>query len=252
MALDTDAVAGATDRVASLLVAAGAEAVVLMGSHARGQGHRYSDLDVLAIGDGTSRLREFDGWQVSEQWSSEADARAMLYNPTEVGCSVPGWRTTRILHDPTGCAAGLKAEADAWTWTLVGDKPNHEVAKQLVGNCEEVHRLVGNLMCERWMAAAFVRSVLALHCAGILAIHLRLLYATENRLWSMVAETMGAQWSATQEAAFGFRGEDVRESALAALRLFELTAQAAESVLDGSQRDVMTLAIGAIADLRSS
>lgn len=240
------------ERYAALLMDAGARAVVLMGSVARGEDHRHSDLDFLALGDGPSRMAACEGRLISEQWLTEDRARANLYDPSKAGCDVPGWRTAAILHDPDGVAASLRREALVWTWQLLGDAPDRVVAEQVVGNCEEVHRLVGNLLLERRMAAAFVRSVLALHCAGIMAIHRRLLYATENQLWSDVAEIMGAEWKSAQEAAFGFRGEDVGASALAALRLFELTAATANTVLDAGQREVVDLARAAIDELRSA
>jgi hypothetical protein len=234
------------------LVDAGASAVAVLGSHARDEGHRFSDLDMIAIGSGDSRMRAFDGLLVSEQWLTEERAQELLDEPGQVGQVVPGWRSARVLHDPEGIIARLKQEADAWTWDRLGNEPDEEVAENVVGYCEEVYRLVGHVLARRWMAAAVMRSVLALRCASIMAVHLRLMYATENRLWSMVADAMGPEWKRAQEAAFGFDGEDVPTSSAAALRLFELTAAAAEELLDDDQRKVVTLAVRAIADCRSA
>jgi hypothetical protein len=56
---------------------------------------------------------------------------------------------------------------------------------------EEAHKLVVALRVGYRTTAAVQRSVLALRPAQILAVHRRILYGSENRLWTLVADAMG-------------------------------------------------------------
>ena len=49
--------------------------------------------------------------------------------------------------------------------------------------------------------AAVQRSILAIRPAQILAVHRRILYGSENRLWDLAADVMGEEWRLTQSAA---------------------------------------------------
>jgi hypothetical protein len=52
----------------------------------------------------------------------------------EVGQTVPGWRSAKVLSDPTGVMAQLKIETEEWRWEDLGDAPDCWVAEQLVGS----------------------------------------------------------------------------------------------------------------------
>lgn len=91
------------------------------------------------------------------------------------------------------------------------------------------------------LLAAVQRSVLALRLPRVMAIHHRLLYETENRLWHLVAQAMGDDWAAAQAAALGLsQGEDADR---AALQLFTLTVNEVGPLLTPSQAEVVDLAL---------
>jgi hypothetical protein len=169
------------------LVARGAAAVVLMGSHARGDAHALSDIDMPAISDAAALGSVLRGGRLVVSDSLRAEqVRASFTSPAACATDVPGWRRTVILHDPTGTAAALRADAHAWDWDAVGDTAcDQHVAAGVTGLAEEVHKLVAALDRRRHWTAAVQRSVLALQLAGIMAVRYRILHETENELWDL-------------------------------------------------------------------
>lgn len=234
------------------LVADGAEAVVLVGSHARGDAGPDSDLDVLAIGPQTLsfRLERSGGLLVSMSSHPPEAYRREMVDPGSVGTAVPGWRKAVVLHDPEGTAGTLIEEAEAWTWEPLGRCCDGWVAEEITSLAEEVHKLATALRAGDHMKAAVQRSVLAVRPAQILAIHRRILYDSENRLWELVTDAMGEVWRRTQSAAFGLNGEPFGETCQAALRLYGLVAGETHFLLDERQRRVVrhALELGGLAD----
>ncbi len=101
-----------------------------------------------------------------------------------------------------------------------------------------MHKLVGNLQLSRKMAAAVQRSVLTLRLAVILAVHHRIPWDTENRLWDLVSEKMGARRAEVQSKALGLGGEDFEDTCEAALELFTLAASEVRTLLNERQYEV--------------
>jgi hypothetical protein len=84
------------------------------------------------------------------------------------------------------------------------------------------------------------RAIIALRLPGLLAIHRRLLYGSENRLWDMVAEQEGEPWAGAQTRALGNAGCTFEEGCVAALELYLLYVEAVGSLVeDAVERDVI-------------
>ena len=228
--------------VAMDLVAEGAQAVVLAGSHVRADATELSDIDLYAIGSGSAyTLRVVRGRLVAVSWRSEEDERRALRQPESVGAVVPAWRGARILHDPDGIAEGLKREAAAFDWSGISAACGEWVAEATIGYAEEVLKLVAARRGDDRLLAAVQRSVLALRLPAIMAVHHRLLYETENRLWHLVAQAMGDEWATAQAAALGLApGEDADR---AALQLFALAVNEVRPLLTPAQAEVVDLAL---------
>lgn len=229
---------------ASGLVAEGAQAVVLAGSHVRLEATDLSDIDLYAIGEGAAyALRVMSGHLVAVSWRSEEDERRALREPESVGAVVPAWRAARILHDPDGVAERLQREAAAFDWATISSACDEWVAEKTIGYAEEVLKLVAARRSDDRLLAAVQRSVLALRLPMVMAVHHRLLYDTENRLWHLVAQAMGDGWASAQAAALGLvPGDDADH---AALQLFTLAANEVRPLLTPSQADVAALALRA-------
>ena len=232
------------ERVARSLAERGARAVALVGSHSRGHADAESDLDFAVIGEGPHyRLETYDDWLISLGWATAEEQRQRLYEPSYLGTHVPGWREALVLHDPEGLAASIQREALEWSWNLVEDRCSAWIAEGITGYAEEAQRLGASLRAGRKTTAAVQRSILTLRLPRTLALHLRILYGTENELWDLVADELGAPWRDAQSAALGLGGESLDASCRAALRLFALAATEVGQHLDDRQLAVVEHAL---------
>jgi predicted nucleotidyltransferase len=234
--------------VARELVRGGASAVVLAGSHARGDAHRYSDVDMVAVyrrlpDEPPAPSRVVRGRLVTVAARTEPRVRRDFRAPRRAPAVVPGWREALVLADPDGVAARLKRAAERWPWDSMAAACDDEAADHLAGLAEEVHKLHGTLALGQLEAAAVQRSILAWSMAGIVALRRHILFGTENVLWAQVNDVMGAEWTRTQRAALALGGESLRQSSDAALRLYALTAREVWPLLDRRQRAVVSGAI---------
>jgi predicted nucleotidyltransferase len=90
--------------VAEELVERGASAVVLAGSHARGDAGPESDLDVIVVGpeDFSCNLERREGLLVSMSERPFEKHREAFGDPSSVCSAVPGWREALVVYDPDG------------------------------------------------------------------------------------------------------------------------------------------------------
>ncbi|HZF58879.1 MAG TPA: hypothetical protein VEZ19_10430, partial [Rubrobacter sp.] len=98
------------------------------------------------------------------------------------------------------CSTPLKARpgpliegATAWAWRMLERRCEGWMAEEITALAEGIHKLVAALQAGRRTAPAVQRSVLVLHPAQILAVHRRILYGSENRLWDLVADARGEE-----------------------------------------------------------
>jgi Nucleotidyltransferase domain len=230
--------------IAHELIDQGALAVVLMGSHSRGDALPHSDIDVAVLGKGPEyRLARRNGHLVAISWTMPEEVKRAMYAPATAGIVVQGWRDGQPLIDPSGHAAELRRAALAWDWSVVGEAAcDNYVAEELAGLAEEVHKLVNLLDSGNLRGAAVQRSILAFRIGMILAVHLRLLYATENVLWDLVANALDERWRVVQDAAFGLSDESFVETCSAALDLYRHATELIIPLMDKRQVAVVRAA----------
>ncbi len=238
---------GVVESAADSMIAAGADGVALMGSYARGDQHRLSDLDIVGLGQGDAAFREVDGVILSVSWVERDAAVASFASPAVLIFTVPGWRTATPLRDHNGCVADIIAAAHRWQWDDQLERDARAwLAKEVTGYCEEVFGLIRSLECGAEYPAAVIRSVFALRSARLIAVRHGVLYESEKQLWDLVADHQGATWRTAQEAAFGLRGESLGVSARAGLQLYTFAAETAWPDLTTEQRVVVRHALDEI------
>jgi hypothetical protein len=230
--------------IAGELAAAGAAAVVLTGSHARGTATAESDVDLVAIGTGSGyELTVRSSRLVSLSWRTAAAQRQQFGQPQAAGKEIAAWRAAVIIEDSAGVAGELQDLARNWSWADVAGPAREWVAAELTGYAEEVHKLVAALRLGRLRVAAVQCSLLATYLAPVLAVHFQLLVDSENDLWDLVAAQAGEPWRAAQDRALGLDGGPLDARCRAALDLYAATAAMAGAGFTSRQQAVVTGAI---------
>lgn len=226
---------------------AGAHAVVLFGSLARGDATPLSDIDLVLFGDGDPRYEWYAGRLLVANWTTPAAARAAFTDPGEVGMVIPGWREAHIRYDPHGIAAAIRGEAIAWTWDRLDPSViAAKVARDVTGYAEEALKLAAAMQRGHNTMAAIQRNQIVARMAIALALHRRMLYGSENVLWDRLAADMGDPWAALQARAFGLHGEAFDDTCRAALALYALTASEMHATFDATQRRIIAAVTHAI------
>lgn len=215
-------------------------AVALTGSWARRDPHRESDLDLLILGKGTPyRLERRDDFLISMSWLSFEQAAETMRRPESACFTVPGWRDAHILYDPEGLASHLKDEAAAWEFAQIEPQARRWVPEEICDYAEEVQKLSGLIERQNLLGMASQRAVLALRLAPVMAVHLGLLYRTENELWDVVGERLGDEWRELQRQALAAGPVTLQESCDAALALYAHAAAEVHGLFDARQLAVV-------------
>ena len=230
--------------IARELAGKGASAVVLMGSHARGDAFRHSDVDLIALGEGPEyRLERRGGHLIAVSWTTPEAVEMVMATPSQAGLFVQGWRDGVPLYDPDGLARSLRQKAIEWDWSQIPhEEIDAHVAEELAGLAEEVHKLVNLLDAGNRAGAAVQRNILSFRVGAILAVHLRLLYASENDLWNLVSDRMGDSWREVQQRALGLGDESFLATCAGALDLYRIATDHVAELFDSRQSAVVTAA----------
>lgn len=206
------------------LIEPGVCGLLLVGSHARGEAHEYSDLDLerywlaeswphrsgrmLIWRDRLTSLTDLTLARVSEE----------LKRPEQWIWTAGNLRNARILHDPTGAMASLVELA-----RQPGPAGREWAAAELPGWAEEVHKLLGSLALGDDALAFSARFALVKGLTVLAAVDLGLAIETENRFFEQVRAEAGGEWAHAQTVAMSGEVPGVQRTR-AALRLFVETA----------------------------
>lgn len=215
----------------------GARAVVLSGSWARKEAHRYSDLDLWVLGHSGRPSFTWRGpFLVSVSHINPASERRKFLEPPHTGELLGAWLSAVPLYDPHGDARRLKEYAKGFRWERVAQRCDRWVARSIVRWGEEAVKVVGSMARGEPDTAAVCRNLLAESLAFVLAVYRRTIWTTDNGLWERLGRDMGPEWRSAQRRALVLGRETLEESARAALELYALTAAHVRSVLRPKDR----------------
>lgn len=235
-------------------------AVALMGSHARGDPTPCSDVDLLRFADRPPETKSQsytlmyrEGRLVSVMTTTIATRRQELSMPEQAIWAVPGLRQGRILLDKRGELARLKKDADDFRWEPLQAAADEYASYNLMGNAEEVHKVLGALSRGDESAALYGTLGLCLNLPTIVAVQRGLLIETENAFFRKVQQSVGqdSAWTRWFRLAVGFEPTPpsatlVHTRAVAGLRLYEATARLLWHVLRPAHLAVVERTMDAI------
>ena len=214
------------------------QAIVLMGSHARGDAGPYSDVDLVRfVAEGQGALAGagshlIDGVLVVVSNVTPSQVEPWFNEPTQAVNTMTGLRTARVLLDRQATFAPIQARAQAFVWTeTLQVKADLWASEQMVGWIEEVHKGLEGLRRRdpgRLLNANFG---LSWGLSSVMKVQRGVLIAGDNGFFNGVAAVVGADslWSQLCAIAFGVaavhgRPPSLRERVVAGLHLYVETA----------------------------
>jgi predicted nucleotidyltransferase len=209
--------------------------VGIVGSYARGQESQYSDVDVDIY---VSRLpetpynrytlRHWDDKLVSLKYNLFDEERAALTSPRRAIWAVPGLRGIRILLDKDGSLTALQQAALDFDWSPLQPAANEFAAEEIMGNAEEVHKILNGLSRRHESTVLYATWGLVKNMLEAVAVQRGIMIVSENRYFDLIQDAVGrdSKWVNAFRTAWGLDpvSSQYQSRGAAALRLYRLSA----------------------------
>jgi hypothetical protein len=224
--------------------------VGIVGSFARGQEGKYSDVDLDIY---VSRLPEnpYDRytlryWEnklVSLKYTLLDDERAALTNPRRAIWAVPGLRAMKILLDKDGSVTSLQQSAQEFQWSTLQAAADEFAAEQIMGNAEEAHKVLNGLARGHESTVLYATWGLVKNMLEAMAVQKGLMIVSENRYFDLIQDAAGREtnWTSAFRTAWGLEAgaSEYRSRGAAALELYRLTAALFDDLIPKKHREVV-------------
>lgn len=230
----------------------GVQAILLVGSFSRGEAGPYSDVDLVRL---VSKPLPGAG---SHLWNdqlinvlvnvSDADTKtleAWFSEPEQAVDIVSGLRNAQVLRDRDGVAEALVARAEAFVWTPeLQTKADRWVSAQLVGWAEEAHKGLSGLQTGDTGKLLNALFGLSWGLAKTVRVQCGLLSKSDNSFLTDLQTELqgtpdGVRWLGLLHEAYGLTGLPLSEQVRAGLKLYSLTAELLQPVLQPCDRPVI-------------
>jgi hypothetical protein len=222
----------------------------MVGSYARGQESKYSDVDFDIF---TSRLPEnpydrytlryWQGKLLSLKYTLLDDERAALTNPRRAIWAVPGLRGMKIVLDKNGSLAELQKTAQAFDWSPLQPAADEFAAEEIMGNAEEVHKILNGLAHAHESTVLYAAWGLVKNMLEAVAVQRGILIVSENRYFDLIQDSAGrdSEWTGAFRRAWGLDpgSSQYQARGMAALQLYRLSAAMFDGLIPGKHRDVV-------------
>jgi predicted nucleotidyltransferase len=224
--------------------------VGIVGSYARKQEDRYSDVDFDIFVSKLSEnpydrytLRDWDEKLVSLKYTLLDDERAALTNPRRAIWAVPGLQGMKILLDKGGALAVLQQAALNFDWTPLQPAADEFAAEQIMGNAEEVHKILSGLARGHESTVLYATWGLVKNMLEAVAVQRGLMIVSENRYFDMIQESVGrdSKWTRAFRTAWGLDSgsSQYQSRGAAALTLYSLSAVMFDELIPEKHREVV-------------
>ena len=229
------------------------------GSYARGDENPYSDVDVDIF---ISRLPEnpyerytlryWDGKLISLKYTLLDDEQSALTSPRHAIWAVPGLRGMKILLDRDGSIAALQRAAQDFDWSPLQPAADTFAAEEIMGNSEEVHKILNGLMRGHESTVLHATWGLVKNMLEAVAVQRGILMISENRYFDLIQEYVGrdSKWTSAFRAAWGLdpASSQYQTRGAAALRLYRLSAAMFDALIPEKHRAVVDHTLQIIKD----
>jgi hypothetical protein len=236
----------ALDRIVSPYVIG----VGIVGSYARGQESKYSDVDfdifVSQLPESPYdrySLRYWDGKLISLKYTLLDDERSALTAPRRAIWAVPGLRGMKIVLDKDGSMSALQKAAQEFDWSSLQSAANEIAAEEVMGNAEEVHKILNGLSRGHESMVLYAVWGLVKHMLEAVAVQRGLMIVSENRYFDLIQDSMGrdSKWTRAFRTAWGLDpgASQYQARGAGALALYRLTAAMFDELIPEKHRTVV-------------
>ncbi|MDQ2691919.1 MAG: nucleotidyltransferase domain-containing protein [Chloroflexota bacterium] len=224
--------------------------VGVVGSFARGQESRYSDVDLdiftrMLPENPYDRytLRYWDDRLVSLKYTLLEEERLALADPRRVIWAVPGLRSMKIVLEKEGALSALQQAAQEFDGSMLQPAADQFAAQEILGNAEEVHKILNGLAKEHESTVLYATWGLVKNMLEAVAVQRGILIISENRYFDLIQDSMGreSEWTRSFRTAWGLDPGDsqYRTRGAAALRLYRLCAELFDELIPEKHRQVV-------------
>jgi hypothetical protein len=225
--------------------------VGIVGSYARGQESKYSDVDfdifVSKLPENPYErytLRYWDGKLISLKYTLLDDERSALTDPRRAIWAVPGLRGMRILIDKDGSMSALQGAAQDFNWSSLQSAANEIAAEEVMGNAEEVHKILNGLARGHESMVLYAVWGLVKHLLEAVAVQRGLMIISENRYFDLIQDSVGrdSKWTRAFRTAWGLdpNASQYQSRGAGALTLYRLTAAMFDQLILEKHREVVS------------
>jgi hypothetical protein len=225
--------------------------VGIVGSYARGQESKYSDVDLDIY---VSKLPEslydrytlgyLDGKLVSLKYTLLDDERSALTNPRRAIWAVPGLRGMKILLDKDGSLTALQKAAQEFDWSALQPAADEFAAEEVMGCAEEAHKILNGLARRHESTVLYATWGLVKNMLEAVAVQRGILIVSENRYFELIQDSVGrdSAWTRAFRTAWGIEADTFRfqTRGAAALTLYRLTAAMFDELIPEKHREVVS------------
>ncbi len=174
------------------------EAIILVGSYARGNAKPDSDIDItlyLKDPDAISEFKreQYEGYQLSIFKTAPDHHKKSLKDPAALIWSLDYLRTAKALYDPHGTFASLQKEAQDFQWSSIQEAANVASSHKLEKYTEEVIKIVSGLKEKDDYAILNALSWLYMGLPMVMAVYRGILLTNESTFFQTVLHGVGEQ-----------------------------------------------------------
>jgi Nucleotidyltransferase domain len=222
----------------------------IVGSYARGQESQYSDIDfdifVSKVPENPYdryTLRYGDNQLISLKYTLFDDERSALANPRRAIWAVPGLRGMRILLDKDGSMRALQQAAQEFDWSPLQPLADEFAAEEMMGNAEEVHKILTGLGREHESTVLYASWGLVKNMLEVVAVQRGIMMVSENRYFDLIQDAVGrdSKWTRAFRTAWGLDPNDsgYQRRGAGALALYGLSAEMFDALIPDKHRRVV-------------
>jgi hypothetical protein len=238
------------------------QAIVLMGSFARGEAGHFSDVDLVrflapdAPEDAEARSFIIDDRLVVVSNVLRSQVEEWFTNPVSATECIAGIRAAKPLWDPEDLFSPIQRRAHAFVWdTDMQSKANAFAGEQMVGWVEEVYKGLEGLRRNDIGRMLNARFGLSFGMMKVVRVYLGILIDGDNTFYAQTLERLGndSEWARLCRASFGIEHREgaplpLPEQVLAGLQLYILTADLIGNDAGVGHRSIIDRTVAVITD----